>query len=172
MHDDALIQERIRETQSMLHLTANFDCVEWASNSVQSKDLQTVDIEKLSLLSESYRTATIIYGNRVLGALMKSTGTVTSDYHGLVQQLLDVIDALKCEDALFKCLLWPTFIAGLECQNEREQGQVLRHLKTLWDLTCCLNIINASTIVQGHWRQKHFDCKSEPDVLGQGWLLV
>ena len=172
MQDDALIQERIRDTQSMLQLTANFDCVEWAFNSVQSKDLQTVDIEKLSLLSESYRTATLIYGNRVLRTLMTSIGSMTSDYHGLVQQLLDVIDALKCEDALFKCLLWPTFIAGLECQNESEQQQVLQYLKTLWDLTCCLNIVNASTIIQSHWRQKHFDCNLVSDVGGQGWLLV
>lgn len=172
MHDDALTQERIRETQSMLHLTADFDCVEWASNAVQSKDLQTVDIEKLSLLSEAYRTATLIYGNRVLRALMASTGTVISDYHGLVRQLFDVIDALKYENSLFKCLLWPTFIAGLECQNESEQQQVMRHLKTLWDLTCCLNIINASTIVQGYWRQKHFDGNPVPDVIGQDLLLV
>lgn len=176
-HDDTLIQELARETQSMLDLTASFDCVEWASNSVQSKDLPAVKIEKLSLLSESYRTATLIYGNRVLRALIPSTGTVTPDYHGLVRQLLNVIDALKCEDALFKCLLWPTFIAGLECQNESEQQQVMRCLKTLWDLTSCLNIINASMIIQGHWRQKHFDGNSVPDesqlhVIGQGWLLV
>ncbi|KAJ5974205.1 fungal-specific transcription factor domain-containing protein [Penicillium waksmanii] len=172
MHDDALIQERIRETQSMLHLTENFDSLEWASNSVQSKDLRAVDTEKLSLLLESYRIATLIYGNRVLRALMTSTGTVRSDYHGLVRQLLDLIDALEYEDTLFKCLLWPTFIAGLECQNESEQQQVMRYLKTLWDLTCCLNIINASTIVQGHWRQKHFYGNSVPDVIGQDWLLV
>ena len=71
---------------------------------------------------------------------MTSAGTVTSDSHGLVRQLLDVINTLKCEgeDALFKCLLSPAFIAGLECQNESEQQQVLRYLKTLWD---CLNIM-------------------------------
>ncbi|KAJ5171287.1 fungal-specific transcription factor domain-containing protein [Penicillium coprophilum] len=172
MHDNAFIQERIRETQNMLHLTADFDCVEWASNSLQLKDLQTVDIEKLSLLSESYRTTTLVYGNQVLSALMTSTGTVTPDYHGLVRQLLDVIDALKCEDALFKCLLWPTFIAGLECQNESERQQVMRYLKRLWDLTCCLNLISASTILQGHWRQKNIDTNSVPDFIGQGWLLV
>ena len=60
-------------------------------------------------------------------------------------------------------------IAGLECQNESEQQQVLRYLKTLWD---CVIIRNASMIVQGHWRQKHFDRNSVPDVLGQGWLLI
>ncbi|KAF3388799.1 hypothetical protein F1880_004192 [Penicillium rolfsii] len=172
MQGDAFIQERIRKTQSMLHSTADFDCVQWASNSAQSVDPQTVDIIKLSLLSESYKTATLIYGKRVLRALMTSTGTVTTDSQGLVRQLLDLIDALKCESALFKCLLWPTFIAGLECQNDSEQQQVMRYLRMLWDSTCCLNIINASTIIQDHWRQQHSDGNSVPDVIGQGWLLI
>ncbi|KAI9044907.1 Zn(II)2Cys6 transcription factor [Aspergillus affinis] len=177
MYDDTSIQEHVRDTQTMLELTGEFDCVEWASNSVQSNKSPIVKVHMLSLLSESYRTATFLYGNRVLRAFGKSAGAVASDNGKLVLRLLDVIEALKCDDALFKCLLWPTFIAGLECETESDQQQVVQSLKTLWDLTCCLNIINASKILHDHWRQKQSGGNLTPEesqlyVIEQGWLLV
>ncbi|KAJ5192617.1 hypothetical protein N7449_008759 [Penicillium cf. viridicatum] len=177
MHDDLSTHKHIRDTLTMLELTANFDCLEWASGSVHSTVSLAVETRKLSLLSEAYRTATVLYGKRVLRAFKTSSGTIAVDNEELVLRLLDVINSLKCDPALFKCLLWPTFIAGLECQNHSEQQVVIGFLKMLWDLTCCLNVINASKMLHDHWKRKHFDGtlasgESEFYVIEQGWLLI
>ncbi|KAI2721070.1 transcriptional regulator family: Fungal Specific TF [Penicillium roqueforti] len=177
MHDDLSIHEHVQNTLSMLELTANFDCLEWASNSVESSVSSAAELQKLSLLSQAYKTATILYGNRVLRAFKTSTGPIASDNEELVLRLLDVIESLQCDPALFKCLLWPTFIAGLECQTHSEQNLVIGFLKMLWNLTSCLNVINASKMVHDNWKRKNFDGnlasgESELYVIEQGWLLI
>lgn len=176
-HDDATLQRYVQDTQAMLGLTAEFDCLEWASASVQSSSFPTVATQKLSLLAEAYRTAAMLYGNRVLDAFKAPTMAVVSDNEALVSHLLDVIDSLKSDVALFKCLLWPTFIAGLECRAEYEQGLVVKSLKMLWDLTCCLNVIGASNILRGYWEREHAKNHSAPEqsqlyMIEQGWLLI
>ncbi|KAJ9492738.1 hypothetical protein VN97_g540 [Penicillium thymicola] len=177
MHDDLSIHKHVRDTLTMLELTAKFDCLEWASNSVQSSVSSAGEIQKLSLLSEAYRTAAVLYGKRVLRAFKTSTRTIASDSEELMLRLLGVIESLKCDPALFKCLLWPTFITGLECQTHGEQQVVIGFLKMLWDLTFCLNVINASKIMRDHWKRRHLDGnlaseKSDFYVIEQGWLLI
>ncbi|KAJ5425876.1 hypothetical protein N7465_000946 [Penicillium sp. CMV-2018d] len=175
MHDVLSIHKHVRDTLTMLELTANFDCLEWASESVQSSGSSVVQTQKLSLLSEAYRAATVLYGKRVLRAFKTSSGTIAVDNEDLVLRLLDVIDSLKCDPASFKCLLWPTFIAGLECQSQREQQVVIGFLKMLWDLTCCLNVINASKMLHDHWKRRNFDgnlASAEFYIIEQGWLLI
>lgn len=149
MRDDTSIQEHVQDTLTMLDLTINFDCLKWASDFVQSTQstvTSTVEIQKLSLLSQAYKTAAILYGNRILCALKTPTSNKIFDNEALVSQLLDVIESLKGDEALFKCLLWPIFIAGLECQSDNKQMLVIGSLKLLWDVTCCLNVISASRI--------------------------
>lgn len=177
MHDDLSIHKHVRDTLTMLELTAKFDCLEWASKSVQSSVSSAGEIQKLSLLSEAYRTAAVLYGKRVLRAFKTSIRTIASDSEELMLRLLGVIDSLKCDPALFKCLLWPTFITGLECQTHGEQQVVIGFLKMLWDLTFCLNVINASKILRGHWKRRHLDGNLESEksdfyVIEQGWLLI
>lgn len=178
--DETSIHEHVQETLTMLELTKNFDCLKWASNflqSTQSTATSTVEIQKLSLLSQAYKTAAVLYGNRVLCALKSPTLTKTFDNEALVSQLLDVIESLKGDEALFKCLLWPIFIAGLECQSDNEQILVIGSLKLLWDVTCCMNIISASRILHEYWKRKHFagnfvPQESELYVIEEGWLLI
>lgn len=180
VRDDTSIYEHVQNTLSMLELTANFDCLEWASDFVQSTQstlTSTVEIQKLSLLSQAYKTATLLYGNRVLYALKTPILTKKYDNEALVSQLLDVIESLKSDEALFKCLLWPIFIAGLECQSDEEQTLVIGSLKLLWNVTCCLNIIGASRILHEYWKRKHLNGNLVPQesdlyVIEEGWLLI
>lgn len=174
------IHEHVQNTQSMLKLTINFDCLEWASDfvlSTQPTATSIVEIQKLSLLSQAYKTATVLYGNRVLFALKTPSLARKSNNEALVLQLLDMIESLKGDEALFKCLLWPIFIAGLECHSDEEQMLVIEFLKLLWDVTCCLNVISASRILHGYWKRKRFDGdltlqESELYVIEEGWLLI
>ncbi|KAJ5554030.1 hypothetical protein N7513_003989 [Penicillium frequentans] len=175
--NETSIHEHIQDTLIMLELTINFDCLKWASDFAQSTATATVEIQKLSLLSQAYKTAAVLYGNRVLCALKTPTLTKTFDNEVLVSQLLDVIESLRGDEALFKCLLWPIFIAGLECQSDNEQLLVIEYLKLLWDVTCCLNIISASRILHEYWKRKHFAGNLVPQesgllVIEEGWLLI
>ncbi|OGM44250.1 hypothetical protein ABOM_007738 [Aspergillus bombycis] len=177
VHDDISIQEYVQDTRTMLELTANFDCLKWASDSVQLRSPSAAEVQKLSLLSQAYKGATLLYGSRVLRAFRASTETITLAHDELASRLLDVIDSLNSDPALFKCLLWPVFIVGLECQTYAEQQLVTKSLKMLWNLTSCLNVINASKVLHEYWERRRFidnsaSEDSELHVLEQGWLLI
>jgi hypothetical protein len=93
----------------------------------------------------------------------------------LVSQLLSLIAGLQNDAILFKCLLWPTFIAGLESWAESQQALVMGSLQTLWDSTSCLNVIGASKILRDHRKREDFPdvlmCEiSDIGGLGRGWL--
>lgn len=172
-----MIPEPVQDTLTMLELTANFDCLRWASESAQSRPSSNTEIQNLSLLAQAYKTAALLYGNRVLCSFNPSTKIPVLDKPELVHKLLNAIDALYFESTLFKCLLWPTFIAGLECQSDSEQEVVVRSLRMLWDLTSCLNVKNASNILHATWKRRECCGDSIPDkselrVMEQGWLLI
>lgn len=165
----------VQDTVTMLELTQNFDCVGWASR-FQRSSPSIVNVQRLSNLSLAYKTAALLYGRRVLNAFKAAV----PDNEDLVLQLLALIDDLKSDTTLFKCLLWPTFIAGLECQTEAQQTAVLQSMRMLWDLTSCLNIISASKVLQDRWKQKPstggalHNVYGGPDLyrIDRDWLLI
>lgn len=171
--DDSFFHEHIRNTITMLELTESFDSFEWASNFQQPRASSIIDVEKVSILSQAYKMATLLYGRRVLRALQ----TTIPDNEELVSQLLSLIHDLRCDVTLFKCLLWPTFIAGLDCREKQQQTLVLETLEMLWNLTSCLNVISASKILREHWERTNLpetpmQGKSDIEGLAGGWLLI
>lgn len=156
----------------MLDLTERFDCLEWAAD-LQRRAASSTAVTKLCMLSQAYKTATLVYGRRVLNALTAAT----PDTEELVSQLLSLIEILQDDAILFKCLLWPTFIAGLDCWAESQQAFVMKSLRALWDSTSCLNVIGASNILRDHWKREEMPETlmheiSDVDGLGRGWLLI
>lgn len=166
----------IQETKNMLELIENFDCLGWASRSLSSTP-SDINASDLSLLSEAYQNAALLYGRRILRAFPCDEIVEFSNDEALASRLLAIIDCLEGHAILFKCLLWPTFIVGLACRTEEARNSVDRHLRTLWELTSCLNIINASRILQEFWVEQ--DSKGVfgnvgqgMQVIDQGWLLI
>ena len=170
--EDVASHGYIEDTVMMLELTEKFDSSQWASEFQRSLMSSIDKIEKLCMLSEAYKTATLLYGNQVLGTL-----TAASPNNGeLVSQLLALIDALK-DRSLFKCLLWPTFVAGLHCQEQDQQGFIIDSLRIIWNLTNCLNAISASNILKYHWEQMKtpkplYKVAPGPNELDHYWLLI
>lgn len=163
----------IQDTITMLNLTDKFDSVGWASSFQQQKAFSATEVNGLAMLSQAYKTAALLYGRRVLG----TQWTEAQDNAGLVSQLLGLIQNLKGDTRLFKCLLWPTFIAGLDSLKQSEQDFVIGSLEMLWNSTHCLNVISASKILRGHWRRLEqskslMQGVSDIDGLGHGWLLI
>jgi hypothetical protein len=136
--------------------------------------LSLQDIDKLCKLSQSYKIGALIYGRRVLDALMND---VTSQ-DGLICELLNVIGVLKDDKILLKCALWPIVIAGLECQSRAQEEFLTSCLENFWADTNCLNVVNASKILHEYWaREDRQELSSSHWIfnvgcLGRDWLLI
>ncbi|EAL91237.1 Zn(II)2Cys6 transcription factor [Aspergillus fumigatus Af293] len=161
----------IRNTSFMIKSVHSFHGYSWAANLRQSTVYAT---HNLATLAECYKLGALIYGRRVLDML---SGRDTSQEE-VVQNLFATIETLKRDAALFKCLLWPIFVAGLECRSSSEREFVIRALERFWTITLCLNTVNAGKILQSHWQtQDGNKDKSSNWVLGIGqlgedWLLI
>lgn len=164
----------------MLDMTRNFNCQQWASESIASTASE-IDIEKLCLLAKAYKSAALIYGTRIFRAFASSVNTPIStqgtEDEMLVSELIATIQLLAADEMFFKCLIWPTFIAGLECQTANTRESITALLRGLWNFTSCLNVINASRILQEYWQKQDWSDGSgkadqEIEVMGQGWLLI
>ncbi|RDW65704.1 uncharacterized protein DSM5745_09443 [Aspergillus mulundensis] len=185
LYNDDVVSDRIQDTVAMLELTQTFDSFAWASGFLQCQSSGSsgcpAEIQNLCMLSEAYKTATLLYGRQVIGPLSPATENTESE---LVLQLLNLINALRDQETLFKCLLWPTFIAGLhlhylQVERERHHQQmfVLDSLRRLWDLTSCLNVMTATNILKGNWRQSALGFAETQNtlqgvVLDRHWLLI
>ncbi|KAJ5392601.1 hypothetical protein N7509_008091 [Penicillium cosmopolitanum] len=173
------INDHIRDTMIMLDMTRNFDCQRWASRVISLT--VSSDIEKLSLLAKGYKIAAFIYGTRIFRAFASPANTPIStqgtENETLVSELIATIELLAADEMFFKCLIWPTFIAGLECKTGNTRESITALLRGLWDFTSCLNVINASRILQEYWQKQDSSDNSgkahqEIEVMGQGWLLI
>jgi hypothetical protein len=173
LSDSAAVETHIHDTTTMLALVQKFDSYAWAL-SVQSQRQSSVDdINNLCTLSQAYKTGVLLYGRRVLDALTKTT-TVQDE---LVSELLGLLNNLKDDEALFKCVLWAIFVAGLECRAQAQRDFLVGCLEKFWRDTSCLNVINAAKILQDFWEQEErlespsqwiFDI----GCLGRDWLLI
>jgi hypothetical protein len=146
----AAVQTHIQHTTAMLELIDNFDCYAWASNLQHSRRSPSNAINELCTLSQVFKLGALLYGRRVLDALME---TVT-EQDDLVSELLGLIDILKDDEALFKCVLWAIFVAGLECRSEAQKEFLVGSLERFWTATRCLNVINAAKILKEYWDQR------------------
>ncbi|KAJ5578386.1 uncharacterized protein N7459_007350 [Penicillium hispanicum] len=172
--DPDVIRSHSEETARLLELVRNFDSHAWVSNLQQSRQSSPEEVVSLSKLSESYQLGTLLYGRRILDAL---TEEVTAQEE-LVLELLGLVDSLKGDTDMFKCILWPVFIAGLECDWQAQRDFVVGCLERFWAITNCLNAVNAAKILQEYWRQNISPEKARSQwifnigQLGRDWLWI
>lgn len=175
--NEKLLNDNMANINTMLEITADFDCFRWSQRVIALDVAQESHMQMLSLLAQAYKTATLLYGRRIIGAFCYQLSAKTPSNKELVSELLTTINQLEADPALFKCLLWPTFIAGLECQTGAERESIAYYLRGLWDLTSCLNVISAHRILKEYWREADDDHHSEKAcqptrVIDEGWLLI
>ncbi|OQE45851.1 hypothetical protein PENCOP_c001G09005 [Penicillium coprophilum] len=148
--DGAALQTHIQDTTAMLELIQKFDCYAWTLSLQRSKQSSTDEISNLCKLSQTFKTGALIYGRRVLDAL---TETIT-EQDNLVSELLGLIASLKDDDALFKCVLWAIFVAGLECRSQAQKDFLVESLEKFWTDTSCSNVMTAAKILKDYWDQE------------------
>ncbi|GAT25867.1 C6 transcription factor Acr-2 [Aspergillus luchuensis] len=171
-HDDSTWSYFIEDTTSMIDFIQQFDCSVWASSLPYLGTTPPRDTRSLCTLAQSYKIGALIYGKRVLGALTKECLPLED----LLQELLATIERLQNDESLYKCILWPIIIAGLECQRQEQRDSVRTYMESFWEQTKCVNVINASKIIEDRWQR----CDgTEPSHwifsighLGRDWLLI
>jgi hypothetical protein len=149
--DDALSQAHARETTLMLELIQQFDSSLWASSLLKPGSTCTAERNGLINLSQAYKLGALLFGQRVLAALVKNP----PDNSGLVFDLLQLLESLRVEQSLFKCALWPILVAGLECRSVAQREFLSECLEKFWIATNCVNVINAAKILQDYWRPEN-----------------
>ncbi|KAF7621448.1 C6 transcription factor (Acr-2) [Aspergillus flavus] len=171
---DKGLQLYIENVSTVLDLTRSFDCRAWASDITQLHTHSTQDTTMLSMMAESYKAGALIYGRRVLDAL---TGNMTP-LSDLVRELITIIEAMRCDEALFKCILWPMFVAGLESRQQDQRDFVIGCLEKFWFETKCINVVNAANILKRFWRMEDTQQTLSSQwifnigQLGRDWLLI
>lgn len=169
-HNDSTFSYFVENTVTMIDFIQQFDCSVWVS-SLLLNTMGTGDINSLCTLARTYQIGALIYGKRILGALTKECLPLDD----LVQELIDAISSLQDDYALYKCILWPIFIAALECQPD-QRISLLSYMEKFWDCTSCVNAINAAKIIKDYWEQTDGALSSQwifsIGSLGRDWLLI
>jgi hypothetical protein len=172
--DDDTAESHIRDTTTLLELIRNFDSYTWASNVQQSRISSQQEIANLCTLSEAYKLGALLYGRRILDSV---TGGFTEQDDKVVE-LLGMADSLRNDEAMFKCVLWPIFVAGLESQWQAQRDFLVGCMERFWEVTSCLNAVNATKILQEYWEQESNPGENRSEWifnigrLGRDWLWI
>lgn len=165
---------RLDSPASLLQHIQAFDPVAWA------EEMQTFlflpDLSGRIALAAAYKAAVYIYANRVLSKLRPKANNTHSDhdpppppgrkktkaaYYGLapdhdavVDELIHQLSRIDPTDQHFKCLVWPTFIAGAESRRPAQRAFALHRLGALWNAIFSVNVRNAAWVLEIMWRKQ------------------
>jgi hypothetical protein len=117
-----------------------------------------------------YQIGVVLYGRRLIAALKREA----TSQDNFLSELLELLNTLRRSNRpLLKCVLWPIFVAGLECRSLAQKNFFIARLEEFWMTTNCLNVINATKILQEYWKQDdREDWVFDVDRFGCGWLLI
>lgn len=170
MRNDTSLQNHTQTISALVKTIERFDCALWASES-QKPTRSRQDIHFLAVVAHVYKIAALLYAKRILSALQKQSKAQDD----LLLEILGLLNGLKDRPELLKCVLWPIFVAGLECQSLEQKNFFLARLEDFWMTTNCLNVINAANILQEYWKrdnQENMCWAFDVGRFGQAWLLI
>lgn len=155
---------------SLLQHIQAFDPVAWA------EEMQTFlflpDMSGRIALASAYKAAVYIYASRVLSKLklkpnddsgvshpQRRRGRTTygraADHDAVVDELIYQLSLINPTDQQhFKCLVWPTFIAGAESRYAAQRTFALQRLGALWNAISSVNVRNAAWVLELMWRKQ------------------
>ncbi|KAB8230525.1 hypothetical protein ETB97_012485 [Aspergillus alliaceus] len=139
------------------HIQA-FDPVAWAED--MQGFLYLPDLSVRTALATIWRAAVYLYTGRVLSR-PRYHGRATSDSYGLppdhkavTNLLIQKIPLIPVADAHFKCLIWPTFIAGAECTDPSHRPFLLQTLSAIYYDVTSVNVRNAAWVLSLMWQKR------------------
>ncbi|RAL06679.1 Zn(II)2Cys6 transcription factor [Aspergillus homomorphus CBS 101889] len=150
----------------LAHIQA-FDPTAWAQS--MQTFLHLPDLSMRTALATIYQAAVYLYASRALSRPRHSAPSTSSsssprspktnfglpsNHATIANLLIHQIALIPISDPHFKCLIWPTFIAGAECADPALRPFLLEKLRVLYyDLTS-VNVRNAAWVLSLMWRKR------------------
>jgi hypothetical protein len=127
-----------------------YDIAAWAK-SVRINDA-TIPFDDLVNLGAIWKLAADIYACSIIRTLTKGHGSgyEPPEAASLRQKYAHFE---RQGNELIKCLIWPTFIAGVVSNSQQDRAWVLKMLDRIWYLGRCTNTKNASRVLKWLWEQ-------------------
>ncbi|KAJ5103480.1 hypothetical protein N7532_004009 [Penicillium argentinense] len=143
---------------ALLQGIRSFDPVSWAHGMQQYHLLP--DVTHRITLASAYQAAVYLYTSRVLSRSREGFSPpwtdvgVPSDHSTVANELITQLCSVPSSDPHFKCLIWPTFIAGAECRRPSQRALILERLGTLYHAVTSVNVRNAAWVLRLMWQNK------------------
>ncbi|KAJ5792807.1 uncharacterized protein N7503_008785 [Penicillium pulvis] len=145
-----------------------FDPVSWA------QEMQTYffldDISPRIALASAYQAAVYLYTSRVLSKTREGytapwlETNLPSDHSQIAHDLITRICSVPTSDPHFKCLIWPSFIAGAECRRLSQRSLVLEKLGALYQAVTSVNVRNAAWVLRLMWQKQDLKRRERENV--------
>ncbi|THC88940.1 hypothetical protein EYZ11_011615 [Aspergillus tanneri] len=142
---------------AILHHIKAFDPLAWAED--MQSCLYLPDLSMRVTLASVFRAAVYLYAGRVLsqprtGVAQSHNSGLPSDHSDVTNSLIREIAFIPITDPHFKCLIWPTFIAGAECRDPCQRPILLQTLSNLYYDITSINVRNAAWVLSLMWRKR------------------
>lgn len=165
----------IQSSAAVLQHIQAFDPIAWAQE--MQSCLYLSDLSARITLATVYKAAVYLYASRVLSrprtspsvpssptstivtSPVPSRFTLPPDHKPTADALVDQLSLIPRADPHFKCLIWPTFIAGAESTRPSQRPAILHLLSTLFYAITSVNVRNAAWVLSLMWRKQ--DLKRE-----------
>ncbi|KAJ5551020.1 hypothetical protein N7461_005718 [Penicillium sp. DV-2018c] len=142
---------------SLLQGIRNFDPIAWSQEMQKVYSIPT--LEYRLALATAYQDAVYLYTSRVLSRQRKGFSPpwtdvgLPPDHRLIATNLIAQICLIPASDPHFKCLIWPTFIAGAECRPS-QRALILEKLGSLYDSLTSVNVRNAAWVLRLMWQKQ------------------
>lgn len=152
----------IRTPSALLRHIQAFDPSAWAEEMQSFHSLP--DLSARIGLAAAYKAAVYLYVSRVLSRPRSSSATASfparsslalpADHKAVSDGLVHQLSLIPRADPHFKCLLWPTFIAGAETRYPSKRGTILELLSRIYQAILSVNVRNAAWVLTVMWQKK------------------
>ena len=139
------------------HIQA-FSPTTWAEE--MQSCLYLPDLSARITLATIYKASVYLYASRVLSRPRTPSNpaparfSLPPDHTPIASSLPAQLALIPPADPHFKCLVWPTFIAGAECTRPEDRPFILAHLSTLYYAITSVNVRNAAWVLSLMWRKR------------------
>lgn len=144
--------------KALLQGIRNFDPVAWAEE--MQTNFLIPDLSVRIALGTAYQAAVYLYTSRVLSRTRPGFSPPWTDLglpadHGAVaSDLISQLAIIPPSDPHFKCLIWPTFIAGVECRRLSQRALILEKLAALYQVITSVNVRNEAWVLRLMWQKQ------------------
>ncbi|KAL9082245.1 MAG: hypothetical protein Q9159_006582 [Coniocarpon cinnabarinum] len=101
-------------------------------------------------MSESFRWAALVYLERLADPSLASSSSTIQD---LVKKSLHHIDEIGTNSCVTKFMLWPLFISGTECVEEKQRGLIRERCIEIQQESGFYNNISGLEVLERVWRK-------------------